>query len=93
MNEPLVLPISEKYRLDAELMEARQAASRAEHRATVAERKLQSFRADAQVLLIQMADKLTTANSRKEGALTLRALARRLELQVEIETGTPSGRR
>lgn len=87
MSEPILsIPITEKYRLDAELARARQEVADAERRATVAERKLQSFRRDARSLLEQMAARITTASQRKEAAATLLALSRRLELEAEIES-------
>lgn len=83
-REPLVIPITEKYRLDSEVDRLRAELRQAESRAAVAERHVASFRRDAQRVLHETATRLLSAKNRIEAAATLRALARRLQLEEDI---------
>ena len=80
----LSVPIRVKIDLEARLALSQKEAREWASRARLAEEKVERFRRDARATLEQMAQRLTTATQREEAALTLKALARRLELEGEL---------
>lgn len=80
----LAVPIRVKIELEARLEQARGEARMWESRAKTAEEREARFKRDARGVLLSMAERLTTDKQRKEAVITLQALARRLELEVEL---------